>query len=109
MVASDAGWAVLACVRLANGEVEFWSAFASVPRHEMPGGAWNLVEKAVCFIASTKKDGSAAAVRDENSETDVLTRGTDASGYVTAAGDELNCFTAAGRTTGMTVHHLTGA
>ena len=29
MVASDAGWAVLACVCLANGEVEFWSAFAS--------------------------------------------------------------------------------
>ena len=27
MVASDAGWAVLACVCLANGEVEFKSAF----------------------------------------------------------------------------------
>ena len=35
------------------------------------GGAWNLLEKAVCFIASTKKDDAAAAVRDENSETDL--------------------------------------
>ena len=83
---------------------------APVPRHEMPGGgAWKLLAKAVCFMASAKNDGAAATVRDENSETDVLSRGTDASGYGTAAGDGFDCFTAAERTTGMTAHHLTGA
>ena len=64
------------------------------------GGAsrrvWNLLEKAVCSIASAEKDGAAAAARDDNSETDVLSRGTDASGYGTAAGEELDCYTADG-------------
>ena len=58
--------------------------------------AWNLLEKAVCSIASAEKDGAAAAAGDDNSETDVLSRGTDASGYGTAAGEELDCYTADG-------------
>ena len=60
------------------------------------GGTWNLLEKAVCFIASAEKDGAAAAARDENSETDTLSRGTNASGYGTATGEELDCYTADG-------------
>ena len=50
----------------------------------------------MCFIASAEKDGAAAAARDENSETDALSRGTDASGYGTATGEELDCYTADG-------------
>ena len=57
-------------------------------------------EKAVCFIASAEKDGAAAAARDENSETDTLSRGTNASGYGTATGEELDCYTADGEDDG---------
>ena len=64
------------------------------------GGAWNLLEKAVCFIASAEKDGAAAAARDENSETDALSRGTDASGHGTATGEELDCYTTDGEDDG---------
>ena len=77
------------------------ASVAPVPRQEMRGGgAWNLLEKAVCFIASAAKDGAAAAARDENSETDALSRGTDASGYGTATGEELDCYTADGEDDG---------
>ena len=50
----------------------------------------------MCFIASAEKDGVAAAARDENSKTDALSRGTDASGYNTATDEELDCYTADG-------------
>ena len=50
----------------------------------------------MCFTASAEKDGAAAAARDENSETDTLSRGTNASGYGTATGEELDCYTADG-------------
>ena len=50
----------------------------------------------MCFIASAEKDGAAAAARDENSETDTLSRGTNASGYGTATGEELDCYIADG-------------
>ena len=74
---------------------------APVPRHEMPERvARNLLEKAVCFIASAEKDGAAAAARDENSKTDALSRGTVASGYGTAMGEELDCYTAGGEDDG---------
>ena len=64
----------------------------SSPRQEVRGGgAWNLLEKAVYSIASAEKDGAAAAAGDDNSETDLLSRGTDASGYGAAAGKELDC------------------
>ena len=77
------------------------ASVAPAPRQEVwGGGAWNLLEKAVCFIASAEKDGAAAAARDENSETDALSRGTDASGYGTATGEELDCYTADGEDDG---------
>ena len=41
--------------------------------------------------ASAEKDGAAVAAQDRNSETDVLSRGTDALGYGAAAGKELDC------------------
>ena len=77
------------------------ASVALAPRQEVRGGgAWNLLEKAVCFIASAAKDGAAAAARDENSETDALSRGTDASGYGTATGEELDCYTTDGEDDG---------
>ena len=64
------------------------------------GGAWNLLEKAACFVDSAEKDRATAAARDENSETDALSRGTDALGYGTAAGEDLDCYTADGEDDG---------
>ena len=41
------------------------------------GGAWNLLEKAACFVSSAEKDGAAAAVRVEHGETDALNQGLE--------------------------------
>ena len=63
-------------------------------RQEVRGGAaWNLLEKAACFIASAEKDGAAVAAQDKNSETDALSQGTDTLGYSAAASEELDCYT----------------
>ena len=71
------------------------ASVALVPRQEVrQGGAWNLLEKAVCSIASAEKDGTAVAVGEDNSKTDLLSRETDASGYGAAAGEEPDCYTA---------------
>ena len=77
------------------------ASVAPAPRQEVRGGgAWNLLEKAACFIASAVKDRAAAAAQDENSETDALSRVMDALGYGTAAGEDLDCYTADGENNG---------
>ena len=72
------------------------ASFAPASRQEMRrGGAWNILEKAACF-ASAKKDDAAAAAWNENGRTGALSRGTDALGYGTAAGEELDRYAADG-------------
>ena len=47
------------------------------------------------------RSGGCTAARDKNSETDALSRGTDALGYGTAVGKELDCYTADGEDNGL--------
>ena len=53
------------------------------------------MEKAACF-AFTKKDDEPVAAQDENGKTGAHSQGTDALGYGTTAGKELDCYAADG-------------
>ena len=67
------------------------ASVAPAPRQEVRGGgAWDLLEKAAGFV-STKKDGEAADVRDEDGDTGALSQETDVLGYGATAGKEPDC------------------
>ena len=56
------------------------ASVALVPRQEVrQEGAWNLLEKAACFVSSAEKRMAqlAAAVRVEHGETDALNQGLE--------------------------------
>ena len=65
------------------------------PCKEKWGGAWNLLEKVVCF-ALEEKNGAAPAMWDEDDETGVSSPRMDTLGYDTVVGEEMDCHAAAG-------------